>query len=131
MAASAVEIIDAPNCFLRAAPYALAPSGAAILLVPVGAASYLVSSSFFKAGFTGAIFVGPVAGAVVVVVEGVPLLASVALVVSLFSFSCLSLSSYSFFSSTALTAVLPGYGFTGNLDGGLTALLAVVGATAF
>jgi hypothetical protein len=65
------SVVEAPNCFLRADAYALAPNaGGTILLIPVGAATgYLVSSSFFKAGLAGTILVGPaVAGAVVVVV---------------------------------------------------------------
>jgi hypothetical protein len=64
------SVVEAPNCFLRADAYALAPNaGGTILLVPVVATAYLISSSFFKAGLAGTILVGPaVAGAVVVVV---------------------------------------------------------------
>jgi hypothetical protein len=54
------SVVEAPNCFLRADAYALAPSdGGTILLIPVGAAGYLISSSFFKAGLAGTILVGP------------------------------------------------------------------------
>jgi hypothetical protein len=64
------SVVEAPNCFLRADACALAPNaGGTILLVPVGAAGYLISSSFFKVGLAGTILVGPaVAGAVVVAV---------------------------------------------------------------
>jgi hypothetical protein len=125
------SVVEAPNCFLRADACALAPNaGGTILLVPVGAAGYLISSSFFKVGLAGTILVGPAVAGPVVAVYGVTLLASVPLIVSLFSLSCLSLSSYSFFSSTALAALLAGWGFTGSLDGGgFTVLLA--GATGF
>jgi predicted small integral membrane protein len=63
------SVVEAPNCFLRADACALAPNaGGTILLVPVGAAGYLISSSFFKAGLAGTILVGPaVAGPVVAV----------------------------------------------------------------
>lgn len=64
------SVVVAPNCFLRADAYALAPNaGGIILLVPIGAATgYFVSSSFFKAGLAGTILVGPaVAGPVVAV----------------------------------------------------------------
>jgi hypothetical protein len=64
--ASVVDVAGTPSCFLRLDPIALVPREGATLLVPVGATGYFDSSSFFKGGFTGAIFVGPVAGAVVV-----------------------------------------------------------------
>jgi hypothetical protein len=64
------SVVEAPNYFLRADAYALAPNaGGTILLVPAVATGYFISSSFFKAGLAGTILVGPaVAGAVVVAV---------------------------------------------------------------
>lgn len=115
-----------PSGFLIVEPAAIEPKGGTILLGPAGATVYFVSSSFFRAGLAVAILVGPEA---VEAGGGVPLVASVAFVVSLFSLSCLSLSNFSFFSSTALAAALFAAGFTGSFETGL--VVVPVGAGIF